>query len=272
MNAYADLTRIKSRLNITGTGDDTDLTMLLNAASRVIEKVTRRHFYLETATKYFDGVKPPLDIEELISITTMKLDFDGNTVFEETMQTTDYILKPMNKFPKTFIEMAYQGSYASFADDIPKGVEIVGGWGYAESSTPYVSSGGTVTVGDGSATSVTASDGTLFAVGQTILAGTEQMYISAISSNTMTCTRAVNGTTGAAQASASASIYNYPEPVVEACLIQAMRWWKRKDTAFQTQVASANMGGISTVAKYERLDPDVVVMLTPYIDRGSLFI
>ena len=50
---------------------------------------------------------------------------------------------------------------------------------------------------DNSETGVDVDDGTEFAVDQVILAGSEQMQITAISSNTLTVTRGFNGTTAA---------------------------------------------------------------------------
>ena len=50
---------------------------------------------------------------------------------------------------------------------------------------------------DNSETGVDVDDGTEFAVGQVILAGSEQMKITAISSNTLTVTRGFNGSTAA---------------------------------------------------------------------------
>jgi len=50
---------------------------------------------------------------------------------------------------------------------------------------------------DSSETGVDVDDGTEFAVGQVILVGSEQMKISAISSNTLTVTRGFNGSTAA---------------------------------------------------------------------------
>ena len=56
-NAYADLTTLKSTgvLNISGTGYDTRLRELLEAASRLIDRYCNRHFWVLHTTRKFDG-------------------------------------------------------------------------------------------------------------------------------------------------------------------------------------------------------------------------
>lgn len=263
MNCYSDLTRLKSTsyLNLSSTDHDTYLVEVLAAASRQIDKFCARKFYPETATKYFNGAVE-LHIDDLLSIDTFKLDIDGDGTFSYTLATSDYILYPLNVYPKVEIKInRNQGDYSNFASGIEKGVEIIGLWNYAESATPYSSSGTTITASDGSTTAVTAADGTALAIGQTVLVESEQMYISAISDNNLTVKRAVNGTTGAAHSAKTAYIYEYPEPIVHAVLIQAMRWWKRKDSAFQDTVAIPETG---QVVAYKGLDSDVKLIIDQY--------
>ena len=273
MNCYSTLTRIKSRLDITSTTYDTDLLMLLNAASRAIDNYTMRFFYVLSATsttpRYYDGSASPWFIpDDILAITTLKTDEDGDATFENSYTaTTDYHLYPLNSYPKTWAKINSNGSYGGFAAGAVRGIELIGTLGYGDGSdaTPYTTSGATVTVATTTGTSVTASDGTAFAVGQTILAGTEQMYISAISSNTLTCTRGVNGTTAAIQDVATAYIYNYPDTIVEATLIQAMRWWKRKESAFADVIGSTEVGQL---IMYKGLDPDIKLIIQDYIKRN----
>ena len=91
-------------------------------------------------------------------------------------------------------------------------------------------------------TTLTATDGAKFAVGQTVLIDSEQLFISAISTNDLTVERGANGTTATAHDDASdISIYRYPRPVVEACAALAEQLWKRKDAA-----APTTLSGIGT--------------------------
>ena len=272
MNAYNDLTRVKYNLfegSTTVTTWDTDLLAWLVTASRLIDKHCERYFYVETATKYYDGSGSSLFIDDLLNITTLKLDEDGDGTFESTMATTDYILYPLNRIAKDMIKVSHNGNYASFASGIKKGVEIVGSWGFGDalSTTPYVDSGTDVNDANVTATvtTITVDDGTKFAAGQTILIDSEQMYIESISSHVLTVKRGVNGTTAATHSDDSdVYIYQYPSLVEQACLIQTMRWYRRRESAFQDQVVS-ELGATNV---YKGLDPDVKLMLNPFIRRS----
>ena len=99
-------------------------------------------------------------------------------------------------------------------------------------------------------------------MGETILIESEQLYISAISTNDLTVERGVNGTTAAAHNDVTdISVYRYPEEVVEACLLQTSRLWKRKDSGFSDSVGLPQTGSFKV---YRGLDPDVRHLLSPY--------
>lgn len=130
-NGYATLAEIKARLGIptADTADDTVLEAVIEAASRAIDNETGRVFYATTATKYFradDG--DLLFIPDLLSVTTLKTDSDGDRTYETTWATTDYDLEPYNDAPYTRIRLTPSGRY-SFPTHA-KGVEIAGSWGY----------------------------------------------------------------------------------------------------------------------------------------------
>jgi hypothetical protein len=256
--------------------------MLLEAVSRKIDDHCERHFYAETATKYYDGdisAGRALDkyteevteygcrlwVEDLLSVTSIGMDSDGDGDWEDTLATTDYILWPYNAWPKVRIDLDLrQGDYSYWVHG-QQAVKVVGLWGYGDgdSATPYTSSGATVTVATAAGTTVTASDGGAFLIGQTAMAGTEQMYITGVSGNELTVVRGVNGTTAAVQAAATAYIYQYPAEVREACLLQTARLWERKDTPLGVQMGSTVAGIVSI--KVPSLDPDVVYLLQAFV-------
>lgn len=278
MNAYNDLTTLKDRMGMAGAsvGDsyDTALTNLLIEASRFIDEKCLRVFYVFTGTRYFRGAGNKLFLpDDLLSITTLKTDEDGDGTFENTLtEDTDFVLQPPNWFPKTWAEILSQGSYGGFAAGRVRGVQIIGSFGYGDgkSATPYVLSGSLLTAEiSASTTSIPVDTGTQFGVGQTLLIDSEQMYVSAISSNTLTCTRAVNGTTAAIHVDDSVVyIYQYPEPVEEAVLIRTMRMWKRKDSAFQNYVKSG--GGEGVIDVYKDTDPSVASVIKSYKRKNSV--
>ena len=124
-------------------------------------------------------------------------------------------------------------------------VEINGKWGYqevTEDSGADINEGAQYSATD---TTLTVTDGSKFAVGQTILIESEQLYITAISTNNLTVVRGVNGSTAAAHAdSTDISLFIYPGPLAEACLMQASRLWKRKDSGFASAAGLPQTGTI----------------------------
>jgi len=273
MNCYADLVKLKQRLEPTGTATsyattyDTALLQLLNAASRQIDKYCNRKFYVWYGTKYFDGSADPLNVDDLLSIDSGGFDLDesADASYGSEVATTDYYLYPYNEYPKTLVKVAPDGDYGGFASGIRKAVRIVGNWGYGdgESATPYSDSGDGQSIFPWSATNTVliVTAGSNFGEGQTLLIEDEQLYINSISSNNVTVTRGVNGTTAVEHNTGTLYIYIYPSPIEEACLIQAMRWWKRKDSAFGDVVGVPELGMISV---FKGLDPDVKLMLALY--------
>jgi len=276
-NLYASLTTLKSRLDITATTWDTDLLALLGAVSRELDKWCARWFYVWEGLRYLDGSPTPLFLpDDLLSVDTdgFVLDEDGDETYESTMApktgdtSNDYWLYPLNGFPKTWAKISSDSNFGGFASGIKRGIKITGKWGYGdgESATPYSDSGINVPAGGLAKAAVSlvlgAGEGASFSVGQTIRIDTEQLYISAISTDTLTLVRGQNGTIDAIHvAAADIYIYEYPEPIREACLIQAMRLWKRRESAFQDAVGSPETGAIMV---YKGLDADVKLIVSEY--------
>lgn len=267
MNLYATLDDLKELLSIKEAEHNTQLLRQLETASRQIEKtkLTGRLFYCLEGTKYYNDVNTKLWLpDDILSVTTLKCDRDGDGVFEVTMAATDYFLKPLNKYPKILLEINTNGDYAYFASGITKGLEIVGVFGYADSATPYEEK---TAIDEGSGisaavTEFTVDDGKEVKVGQTIRVESEQMYVKDVVQNKLYVKRGVNGTTAATHANdVAVSVYTYPEDITQATLITAMRAWKRKDSAYQDVVGTPETGQIITS---KGIDPDVAELCTPY--------
>jgi hypothetical protein len=271
MNAYADVTTFKSAefAGVTENTEQARFRRLLEAASRYLDTRCERHFYCWEGTRYYDGATR-LYPDDILSVTTLKLDEDGDGTYEETMATTDYVLYPLNGFPKSWVEISSDSDYGSFASGTKKGVEIVGVFGYGDgyNATPYVTTGQTVQnnplAADGTTLTVTLATG--LSAGITLRIGDEQIYIEAILNDTQcTIKRGVNGTTAAAHVQDTAIYsYEYPQMIWQATLILAMRAWKRKDSAFQDVVGSPETG---TLITYKDEDPDVKQIIDRYRRR-----
>ena len=229
VNSYASLTELKGILGITSTTDDVMMRKILEGASRSIESNLNRRFYSTSETKYFNGAVV-LWIPDLLSVTTLKTDEDGDGTFENTFDGTagtgDYILygggleDSLNLYPKTRLEINPYGDYGSFASGVKRGVEIAGVWGYGDgtSATPYVTTAITGTVATTTGLTLTLSADSIIEIGHTILCESEQMYVTALGTLSATVERGVNGTTAATHSLKVLSYYRYPRDIMQACL------------------------------------------------------
>jgi hypothetical protein len=136
-------------------------------------------------------------------------------------------------------------------------VEIAGKWGFrevAENSGADISEGGAFGPTD---TTLTATDGSKFTVGQTVLIESEQLYLTGISASDLTVERGTNGTTATSHPDGTdIFIYRYPGSVMEACLFQASLLWLQRGGDSISAVGGRGVGG--------ELDPEVGRLLSPY--------
>jgi len=219
--SYCSIADVKGILGISSASDDTMIRKICESSSRSIDAYCNRFFYTESTTKYFHGGSKLWLKPDLLSVTTLKTDEDGDATFENTYASTDYYLLPLNEFPKTEIIISDDSDYGTFAAGIKKGVEIGGVWGYGDgiSATPYISDTTTAEELDDSETEVDVTSATNLSVGQVILVESEQMYIYSISSTTLTVERGVNGTTAASHDNGKTIyIYQYPSDIRQACI------------------------------------------------------
>ncbi len=264
-NAYADLGTLKSSgvLNISGTSLDARLLALLEDGSRWIDTYCNRHFFALLTTRVFDGNGArEIQLPDLISITTLKTDENQDRVFELTWSSGDYLLYPLNAEPQQPWGRPYSrilvDTEAGSRPAFPAGkstVEIDGKWGFrevVEDTGADINEGGTFGAAD---TTLTVSDGSRLAVGQTVLIESEQLYVTAIATNDQTVIRGVNGTTAATHPDTTGlSIYRYPGAVTEACLLQVSNLWRRGASAGFAGAGGPPVGG---------LDPDVQRLRSP---------
>lgn len=194
---YASLAELKAYLWPDGTTPDTTndaiLTSILDAVSRRIEGYCLRRFWTTGSdeVRYFatrddEYLFPDIDI---LSITTLQTDDDGDRTYENTWAATDYDLLPNNAaldgLPYTYLRIAPAGNHT--LSRAPRGVKITGKFGYCATGS-------------------------------------------------------------------------HPAQVHTACLLQAARWWKRRDAPFG--ILSNPAGG--DMRLIEALDPDVEMMLADY--------
>ena len=143
-NGYTDLSTYKLRFYGGDTGDKQDdevLKKIITAISRLIDRTCHRRFYAVTETRYYttdDTTRA--EIDDLLSVDTLKTDEDGDRVYEITWATTDYDLMPYNAAlddaPYEFIEISPDSDY-SFPGT-RKGVELKGSFGYSATTPPDI--------------------------------------------------------------------------------------------------------------------------------------
>ncbi len=96
-NGYCTLAQVKASTGITDSVDDELLELAVEAASREIDGATERQFYQTSATRIYTPRDSYItDIDDLVTLTTLKTSGAANGTFDETWTSTDYQLEPLN--------------------------------------------------------------------------------------------------------------------------------------------------------------------------------
>lgn len=145
-NGYVTAAQLKATLSITGTTFDADVDAVINAASRMIDGETGRRFWLDANASQTQVYTPNsyrrLMIDDLVTLTTLSVDHDGDGVYEETWtQGTDFVLEPFNApsespaRPYESILARRHGSryfpYYSPASYVEAAVQVIGRFGWS---------------------------------------------------------------------------------------------------------------------------------------------
>jgi len=261
MNCYGTLTELATRLGVSGTTHDALLLDLIEAASRWIDQQCGRHFYVVSAARALDVddalVLFPPPHPDLLTASAVGVDNDGDGEFDDEAWTaSDYLLysgeRATDGYPKRWLRAAPNGNYT-----LPRGrqvMQITGAWGYGDGRrADPTDSVGTLAaaVADGETTTATMAVGHGVAAGMTLRVDSEQMFVSAVSTNTLTVERGVNGTTAAAHESgASVVAYAYPAGIVNYTYCLAGSWYR--EIGSNGQYESERLGDYS----YKRAAPE----------------
>jgi len=101
-NGYCSLADVKAAARITDTIDDTLLELSIEAASREIDSYTERVFYqtgsagTPVARVYVPQDLYVVETDDIISVTTLKTDSNGDGTFDTTFDVSDFQLEPLN--------------------------------------------------------------------------------------------------------------------------------------------------------------------------------
>ena len=142
-NGYTTLQEVKNilRLGTAVSDDDVLLERCIESASRHIDRYCERSFTAGSATRVFTPNDSYLvEIDDLITLTTLKTSTDADGVFDTTWGSGDYQLEPLNGIaggvytPYTRIRAV--GDYLFPTVNWPESqgdatVQVVGLFGYA---------------------------------------------------------------------------------------------------------------------------------------------
>lgn len=139
---YAPVAELRNRMDIEDGIDDAKIEQILEAISQAIDHATNRRFSTTASdeTRYYTAEMSDLFLcpDDIVSVTNLYTDADGDRTYEDTWAATDYDLMPynasLNNEPYTYIETTPQGDY-SFPS-MRKGVKIVGKFGWSSPPAP----------------------------------------------------------------------------------------------------------------------------------------
>ena len=102
VNGYASLADVKAAARITDSIDDSLLELSIESASLEIDSYTERVFYqtgsegTPVARVYVPQDLYVVETDDIISVTTLKTDSNGDGTFDTTFDASDFQLEPLN--------------------------------------------------------------------------------------------------------------------------------------------------------------------------------
>ena len=246
-HVYASLAEFNDYLRDTGSTTFASESALISARKiATLEAVSRRIDEWCQRSQFGSGFGPRLGTnrydgaagscirlaDDLLSVTSLSLlaSTAGSSI-GTPVADTDYFLRDgeghYDHPPYREFVLHGKGTITTLGSGLRVN-GITGKWGYQD--VRVTSSATTSEALDTSETGVDVSSGAAFSPGQTILIDSEQMYVSSITTNTLTVVRGANGTTAATHStSAAIAVYQYPAKVREVCLRLALKRWKARD-------------------------------------------
>ncbi len=280
-NCYARLADVKAEYQGSGAGSTLDSVLLRMSerASRLIDERTQRHFYHLAAQTILAPHRPrPAHVDgtqlwlpsDLASITSVKLDQDGDGVFEKTLTVeTDYWpyyedggYTARADRPVIRLDVNPRSTQLSTWPSSVRGVQIIGADGYSDEVELLTTAAEAV---DNAETGIDLAAAA--SPGDTLVIDDEQMdVLSALATApfTVTVTRGVNGSTKATHDN-GASVYRrrFPREIEMAASMQAVRFAREVQTGYGGSLANAELAGMSFRSMY----PAIRDAVEPYVLR-----
>lgn len=267
LNLYAGLDDLTQAMKGGSSATDKAVALrVIEAVSRAYDRGLEWQFYNAVAqTLYYNGSgKMLLHLRNdavvrggahagLLSVSSVAIDENNDGTYEKAVvENTDFWLS--NRFgsdgPYTVLEAMRRSTQIPGGWwRAPRSVKVVGETGYSNETEAAGTLGAAIT--DTTGTSVTMASGHLVQAGNTIVVGSEHMFVSAVSSNTLTVTRGVNGSTAAtALNGAAVSRRRYPRPIEMGVVAESARLIRDGLTGFSGQTANQEFAGYAFSAVY----------------------
>lgn len=260
-HTYADLAAFKNYVVDTGStvlnaANDVPMLGMLEAASRRVDEFCDRSrfgsgFGPRIGTNKYDSAYNHLlrlhdDLLSISAFTFLNATNDSTTI--TPVADTDYFLRGVDgAYLAPYREILLHGFGASTAATFGWGfrtITVTGTWGYQSDvllSSTTVASG---LSSSASATTFTTSATPTIAIGQTLRIGSEDLYLTGLTTTTATVERGANGTTAAVHADNSTiSVHRYPRQIVNATLQVALRRWKMRDSGLTGDFGGGQIPG-----------------------------
>lgn len=274
MNVYATLDETRRYLGLSAaqTADDDLLLVLLDAAARLIDDYTGRHFYPARSTHLFSYQDPALLLldDDLLALHTLT-NGDG-TAFAASA----YHLQPATAPVKSSVALDLTACVFVHPGDPVDAISVDGTWGFhPDWASAWADSGDSVQddpLGASATTlSVQDADGldagghwARFAAGHLVRIEDEYLHVRGVDAgtNTLTVARGVNGTTAASHAQSTAiAVYQPPAAIRQVCLRVASWLYRQKDAGF-VHITGGLRGQVIVPPA---LPDDVRQILAPYV-------
>ena len=135
-NGYATLAQVKAAMRITDNVDDDLLETAIESASRQIDGHCERRFYTTATTRiYTPNDSFVCEIDDLVSITSLKTSSDVDGSFDTTWAASDYQLEPLNAIAGgmdvSYTQIRATGDYLFPLSGGEATVQVVGTFGWA---------------------------------------------------------------------------------------------------------------------------------------------
>lgn len=265
MNVYATLAQLRTFLESGGVtmsvDDDAKLISYLMMGSRLMDQIYKRRFYplVETRTYDYQNSTALTFDDDLLEVTTLAV--EGTTI-----TASEYLLYPLNKTPKGWLEMKDDSTEdLSYSDRAQGAITVLGMWGYHDDwasawadsqdevkDNPLTAAATSLTVNDadgGDENGLTPR----FAVGDLLKIEDEYLAVTAVNTTTqvLTVKRGVNGTTAAAHIQ-NTTIYTFtPFSPATSGLLDLAKWFYEHRKAAGGIIALPSLEGTAIRTRVE---------------------